>query len=122
RRSRSVFDARSTAALAAFSHDSELVPTSSITLYTLSAMPLALLEVVLIALVRRLEQPRRAHPASDAHGHDPPPLLSPPELVEQGSDHPASRHAVGVADRDRAAVRVELLRVDPEPIPEVDHL
>src|ERR1051326_495206 len=122
RRSRSVFDARSTAALAAFSHDSELVPTSSITLYTLSAIPLALLEVVLIALVRRLEQPRRAHPAADAHGDDPPSLLSPPELVEQRSDHSAAGHAGGVADRDRAAVRVELLGVDAEPIAAVDHL
>src|SRR5258707_4000012 len=38
RRSRSVCEARSMAAAAAFSHDSLLVPTSAITLYTLSAM------------------------------------------------------------------------------------
>src|SRR5438876_10925541 len=38
RRSRSVLEARSMAAAAAFSHDSLLVPTRSITLYTLSAM------------------------------------------------------------------------------------
>src|SRR2546421_6251869 len=38
RRSRKVCEARSTAAAAAFSHDSLLVPTRSITLYTLSAM------------------------------------------------------------------------------------
>src|SRR6266700_5179413 len=37
-RSRNDFEARVTAAAAAFSHDSVLVPTSSITLYTLSAM------------------------------------------------------------------------------------
>src|SRR6266704_61035 len=37
-RSRNDFEARATAAAAAFSHDSVLVPTSSITLYTLSAM------------------------------------------------------------------------------------
>src|SRR3990170_7707199 len=42
RRSRSVLDARSTAAAAAFSQESVLVPTSSITLYTLSAMALLL--------------------------------------------------------------------------------
>src|ERR1043166_2009821 len=104
RRSRSVFDARPTAAWGSFSHDSLLVPTSSITLYTLSAIPLALREVVLIALVRRLEQPCRAHPAADAHGDDPPSLLSPPELAQQRADHPAAGHAVGVAGRDRAAV------------------
>ncbi len=40
RRSRNVAAARSTAAAAAFSHDSVLLPTSSITLYTLSAMAL----------------------------------------------------------------------------------
>src|SRR5512139_2805035 len=38
RRSRSVLDAVLTAAAAAFSHDSVLVPTNSITLYTLSGM------------------------------------------------------------------------------------
>ena len=38
RRSRNDFDAFVTAALAAFSQDSVLVPTSSITLYTLSAI------------------------------------------------------------------------------------
>src|SRR5262249_3494336 len=38
RKSRSDLEAWFTAAAAAFSHESELVPTSSITLYTLSAM------------------------------------------------------------------------------------
>src|SRR5271165_6786273 len=42
RRSRSVCDASSMAAAAAFSHDSLLVPTSSMTLYTLSDMSLLL--------------------------------------------------------------------------------
>src|SRR6266705_4504110 len=41
RRSRNVCEARSMAAAAAFSHDSLLVPTSAITLYTLSAMLLS---------------------------------------------------------------------------------
>src|SRR5581483_5115110 len=44
RRSRSVFDALATAAAAAFSHESVLVPTSSITLYTLSGMAPSLVE------------------------------------------------------------------------------
>src|SRR6185503_10279133 len=114
RRSRSVFDALSTAALAAFSHESGLVPTSSITLYTLSGMASLLLAPGFIALVCGLEQPRRPHPSADAHGDDAPALLAAPELVEKRADHPAAGHAVGVPDRDRAAVRVQLGRVDAE--------
>src|SRR2546427_1117018 len=106
RRSRSVFEARSTAALAAFSQESVLVPTSSMILYTLSAMAgsfLVCLEVVLfaaaafIALARRLEQPGRAHAPADAHGDDPPALLPPAQLVEQRPGHARAGHAVGVA-------------------------
>src|SRR6058998_739462 len=115
RRSRSVFEARSTAALAAFSQESVLVPTSSMILYTLSAIAgsfLAFLEgpflaAAFIALVRRLEQPGRAHAAPDAHGDDAPALLAAPELAQQRAGHPAACHAVRVPDRDRAAVRVE---------------
>src|SRR4029077_8816050 len=35
---------------------------------------------------------------------------------------PRTRHAVGMADRDRAAVDVELFRVDAELVAAVDHL
>src|SRR2546428_13379857 len=73
-------------------------------------------EATFIALVRRLEQPGRAHAASDAHGDEPPALLAPTQLVEQRPDHAAAGHAVGVADRDRAAVRVETLGVDAEAV------
>src|SRR5437667_12134155 len=131
RRSRSVFEARSTAALAAFAQESVLVPTSSMILYTLSAMAgsfLVCLEMALfaaaafIALVRRLDQPGRPHAAADAHGDDAPALLPPAQLVEQRPGHARAGHAVGVADRDRAAVRVELLGVDAEAVPAVDDL
>src|SRR5206468_1991028 len=131
RRSRSVFEARSTAALAAFSQESVLVPTSSMILYTLSAMAgsfLVFLEVVLfaaaafIALVRRLEQPGRAHAPADAHGDDPPALLPPAQLVEQRPGHARAGHPVRVPDGDRAAVRVEPLGVDAEAVATVDDL
>src|SRR5213595_2342996 len=130
RRSRSVFEARSTAALAAFSQESVLVPTSSMILYTLSAMAGsflaflegAFLETAFIALARRLEQPGRAHAAADAHGDDAPALLPPAQLVEQRPGHARAGHAVGVADRDRAPVRVELLGVDAEAVAAVDDL
>src|SRR6266446_4088911 len=125
RRSRSVFEARSTAALAAFSQESVLVPTSSMILYTLSAMAgsfLVCLEVALfataafIALGPRLEQPGRPPAPADAHGDDAPALLPPAQLVEQRPGHARAGHAVGVADGDRAPVRVEPLGVDAEPI------
>src|SRR2546422_2613777 len=131
RRSRSVFEARSTAAFAAFSQESVLVPTSSMILYTLSAMAgsfLVCLEVVLfaaaafIALVGRLEQPGRAHPAADPHGDDPPALLPPAQLVEQRPGHARAGHSVRMPDRDRAAVRVEPLGVDAEAVAAVDDL
>src|SRR5436309_8839624 len=131
RRSRSVFEARSTAAFAAFSQESVLVPTSSMILYTLSAMAgslLVFLEVVVfaaatfMALARRLEQPGGTHAAADAHGDDPPALLPPPQLVEQRPRHARAGHPVGVPDRDRAAVRVEPLGVDAEAVAAVDDL
>src|SRR5262249_23344635 len=121
RRSRSVFDAFSTAAFAAFSQESVLVPTSSMILYTLSAIGRPP-RVAAIALVGRLEQPGGPPAAADAHGDDAPPLLLASQLVEQGPGHPAAGHAVRVADRDRAPVRVELLRVDAEPVAAVDDL
>src|SRR5438876_5812981 len=130
RRSRSVFEARSTAALAAFSQESVLVPTSSMILYTLSGMAgsfLVCLEVVLFAaafvpLVPRLEQPGRAHAPADAHGDDPPALLPPAQLVEQRPGHARAGHPVRVPDGDRAAVRVEPLGVDAEAVAAVDDL
>ena len=36
------------------------------------------------------------------------------------ADHPRARHAVGVADRDRAAVDVELVVRDAEPVAAID--
>src|SRR2546421_11262065 len=49
RRSRKVWEARSMHAAAAFSHDSLLVPTKSITLYTLSAMLLSFRHAVILS-------------------------------------------------------------------------
>src|SRR5438045_8935933 len=131
RRSRSVFEARSTAALAAFSQESVLVPTSSMILYTLSAMAgsfLVCLEVVLfaaaafIALVPRLEQPGRAHAPADAHGDDPPALLPPAQLVEQRPGHARAGHPVRVPGGARAAGPVDPPGVDAQAVATVDDL
>src|SRR5438045_3073099 len=56
-----------------------------------------------------LEQPGRAHAAADAHGDDAELCLPPPPLQEKVAGHARSRHSVGMADRNCAAVNVQLL-------------
>src|SRR5437870_3339134 len=113
RRSRSVFEARSTAALAAFSQESVLVPTSSMILYTLSAMAGsflaflegAFLEAAFIALARRLEQPGRAHAAAAAEEAERPHAERPGALGRHDEGRRgAVRELGGVAGRHRAAL------------------
>src|SRR5690606_4251956 len=66
------------------------------------------------ARLRALEQRREALAAADAHGDDPVAPARALELAEQQAREPRAGHAVGMADRDRAAARVELLVRDPE--------
>src|SRR5262245_32185672 len=68
------------------------------------------------------EESRGAHAATDAHGDDAPALALALQLEEQRAGHARARHPVRVADRDRAAVRVELLHRDAEPVATVHHL
>src|SRR5262245_56052672 len=70
----------------------------------------------------QLEQPGRPLAAADAHRHDAVPDLAPLHLVGQRADQARAGHAVGVAERNRAAVDVQLLRVDPQAIAAVDDL
>src|SRR5688572_32364771 len=74
-----------------------------------------------MALVH-LEQPRRTHPAADAHGHDHVTNAAAPPLDQRMSHEPRSAHAERVPDSDRAAVDVEPLVVDPETIATVERL
>src|SRR5229473_7101488 len=67
-------------------------------------------------LAVRLEEPRGALAAADAHGHDAVARLAAEHLVGDGTDHARARHAEGMSDRDRTAVDVELLRIDPESV------
>src|SRR3978361_151868 len=59
-----------------------------------------------------LEQAGRTHAAADAHGdHDE--LRSAALALDQCvPGHPGARHAIRMADRDRAAVDVQLVRID----------
>src|SRR5713101_1776181 len=72
--------------------------------------------------LRHLEQAGGAHAAADAHRADDE-LGAPPLALDQCvPDHPRPRHAVGMADRDRAAIDVELVIGDAEPVSAIDHL
>src|SRR6185436_8614210 len=73
-------------------------------------------------LVVRLEETRGALTAAHAHRDDAVARLAPEHLVGERADHARARHAERVADRDRAAVDVELLGIDPQAIAAVDDL
>ena len=59
-----------------------------------------------------LHDHRLAHPAGDAHRLQPDRAVERVEVVEQRGHDARARHPERVAERDRAAERVELLRVD----------
>src|SRR4030095_6172032 len=61
-----------------------------------------------------LEQRGGAHPAGDAHAHDGVASLAAAPAVERGEHEARTRDTERVPERDRAAVHVELLRIDLE--------
>src|SRR6188472_3795034 len=66
--------------------------------------------------VQALDEHRHALAAADAHRLEADRPVERLQVVEQRVHDPRARHAIRVAERDRAAVRVELLaeRVDPD--------
>src|SRR5438067_6099953 len=76
--------------------------------------------VVLIASAPSRCEPldEHRHPLAAAHAHrlEPDRRVERLEVVEERAHDPGAGHAVRVAERDRAAVRVQLLseRIDPE--------
>src|SRR5215470_3244761 len=68
------------------------------------------------------EQASGAHAATDAHGHHTVFGLAPAALDQKVAGQARPSHTIGMADRDRAAVDVELLRVDAKPVAAIDHL
>src|SRR5690606_23573605 len=69
-----------------------------------------------------LEQSRRAHAAPNAHGADDELGASALSFDQGMSDHPGARHTVRVTDRDGAAVDVEQLVWNAEPVTAINHL
>src|SRR5712691_1859758 len=72
--------------------------------------------------LRHLEQARGAHAAADAHGADDELRAAALAFDERVADHPGAAHAIGMADRDRAAVDIEPVHRDTEPVATVDDL
>src|SRR5437879_9550252 len=59
-----------------------------------------------LSLLRHLEEAGGAHAAADAHRADDELGAAPFPLDQRVADHAGARHAIGVADRDRAAVHI----------------
>src|SRR5699024_3046930 len=68
------------------------------------------------------EQSGRALTAADAYCHDHILHAATASLDERMPDQPGSGHAVGMADRDAAAIDVVLLRIDAEAVTAVQSL
>src|SRR5690242_18576014 len=60
--------------------------------------------------------------AAAAHGADGMFRLAPPALDQRGAGQASTGHAIGMADGNRTAVDVELVRVDAELVAAIDHL
>ena len=75
-----------------------------------------------VRALRDFEKACRAHAATDAHGADDV-LGAPAFPFDQGVTHHAgAAHAVGMANRNSAAVHVQVLVRDAELIPAVENL
>src|SRR5438046_4922309 len=69
-----------------------------------------------------LEEARGTHAAADAHGDDDVLGAAAAAFDQRVADEARARHAVGMANRDGAAVHVELVVRDAEAVTAVDHL
>src|SRR5690606_10451260 len=59
-----------------------------------------------------LDDDRRGHAARGAHRHQPATQVAALELVEQRADQDGTRRPDRVAERDRAAIDVDLVPID----------
>src|ERR1700730_1981882 len=75
-----------------------------------------------LRLLYDLEQSGCSHSAANAHRDDGVFGLAPAALDQRVARQPRSGHAIGMTDRDRTAVHVELFRIDAELVAAIDHL
>src|SRR5947209_19140335 len=69
-----------------------------------------------------LEQPRGAHAAADAHRHDGMLCAAALALDQNMAGHARPAHAERMPNGDRAAVHVQVLLRNAEPVATVEHL
>src|SRR6185295_8565307 len=73
-------------------------------------------------LLQYFEQARGPHAAADAHRHHAELGLAPPALEQQMAGHARARHAIRMANRDRAAINVEFGRIDAQRVGAIERL
>src|SRR5215212_408590 len=69
-----------------------------------------------------LQKTGRAHPTADAHGDDRVFGLAASALDQSVTGQARAGHAIGMADRNRSAIDVELFWIDAELVAAIDHL
>src|SRR3954465_8977702 len=95
---------------------------SVIAVFTLASSMFAMGRALLARHFRSMddfEQARGAHAAADAHGDDGVFGVAPAALDQGVAGQARPGHAIGMTDRDRAAVDVELLRIDAELVAQI---
>ena len=76
---------------------------------------MTLVSLVLIAMtLQRFHNRRDALAAADARRREAVLLAAPPQLVRQRQQQPRAAHAERMAERDRAAVDVDLVAIEAE--------
>src|SRR6266852_164098 len=73
-------------------------------------------------LMDDFEQACGAHAATDAHRHNRVFRLAPAALDQGVARQTGSGHAIGMTNRDRTAVHIELFRINAELVAAIDHL
>src|SRR3954453_18267207 len=73
-------------------------------------------------LLQHLQKPRRAHAAADAEWVARLLRFAATAFDQSVAGEARARHAVGMAHRDRAAVDIDLVGVDAELVPAIQHL
>src|SRR6476620_1576906 len=68
------------------------------------------------------EQTSSPHAAADAHCHHDTLGAAPFAFDESVAGQPRAAHSIGRAHGDCAAIHIELLRIDAEPVAAIDHL
>src|SRR5580692_1125592 len=72
--------------------------------------------------MHHFEQTGSTHAATDAHRDNREFRLAAAAFDQSVTGQPRARHPVGMTDRDRAAIDIDLLRVDAEFVAAIKHL